>query len=80
MNQPCYHMSSLLDEALKEKYGQYSVYDPLESAKDAIDWTTFPPPVEGSVPKRYRQGWKAKYSSHNNGESAVSPEHVQPCG
>ena len=36
-------MSSLLDEALKEKYRQYFVNDPLAFAKEAIDWSAFPP-------------------------------------
>ena len=43
MDLPCYHISSLLDEALKEKYRQYFVNDPLAFAKEAIDWTRFPP-------------------------------------
>ena len=36
-------MSSLLDEALKEKYMTNAINDPLAFAKDAIDWTVFPP-------------------------------------
>ena len=36
-------MSDLYDTALKEKYRQYFVNDPLAFAKDAIDWTAFPP-------------------------------------
>ena len=36
-------MSSLLDEALKEKYRMNAINDPLAFAKDAIDWTAFPP-------------------------------------
>ena len=36
-------MSDLFDEALKEKYRQYFVNDPLAFAKNAIDWTAFPP-------------------------------------
>jgi hypothetical protein len=30
------------DAALKEKYKQYFVSDPLAFGKDAIDWTAFP--------------------------------------
>ena len=36
-------MSSLLDEALKEKYMTNAINDPLAFAKDAIDWSVFPP-------------------------------------
>ncbi len=36
-------MSDLFDTALKEKYRQYFVNDPLAFAKDAIDWAAFPP-------------------------------------
>ena len=36
-------MSSLLDEALKEKYRMTVINDPLAFAKDDIDWTAFPP-------------------------------------
>ena len=35
-------MSSLLDEALKEKYRISGIHDPLAYVKDAIDWTVFP--------------------------------------
>ncbi len=36
-------MSSLLDEALKEKYRLNAIHDPLAYMKDAIDWSMFPP-------------------------------------
>ena len=36
-------MSDLFDTALKEKYKQYFVNDPLAFAKDGLDWTVFPP-------------------------------------
>ncbi|MCL4330412.1 MAG: IS5 family transposase [Candidatus Thermoplasmatota archaeon] len=36
-------MSDLFDTALKEKYRQYFVNDPLAFARDAIDWSAFPP-------------------------------------
>ena len=36
-------MSSLLDEALKEKYRTNAINNPLAFAKDAIDWSVFPP-------------------------------------
>ena len=36
-------MSSLLDQALKEKYRMNAINDPLAFAKDGIDWTAFPP-------------------------------------
>ena len=36
-------MNSHLDEALREKYRQYFINDPLAFAKDAIDWSAFPP-------------------------------------
>ena len=36
-------MSDLFDTALKEKYRQYFVNDPLAFARDAIDWIAFPP-------------------------------------
>ena len=36
-------MSDLFDAALKEKYKQYFVNDPLAFAKEAIDWSAFPP-------------------------------------
>ncbi len=36
-------MSGLLDEALKEKYRMNAINDPLAFAKDAIDWSAFPP-------------------------------------
>ncbi|MCL5681109.1 MAG: hypothetical protein M1515_03565 [Candidatus Thermoplasmatota archaeon] len=32
-------MSSLLDEALKEKYRINGIHDPLAYMKDAIDWS-----------------------------------------
>ena len=35
-------MSSLLDEALKEKYRTNAINDPLAFAKDAVDWSVFP--------------------------------------
>ena len=35
-------MSSLLDEALKEKYRHSGIHDPLAYMKDAIDWSVFP--------------------------------------
>ena len=36
-------MSSLLDEALKEKYRTNAINDPLAIAKDAVGWSVFPP-------------------------------------
>ena len=36
-------MSNLLNEELKEKYRTNATNDPLAFAKDAIDWTAFPP-------------------------------------
>ena len=36
-------MSSLLDEALKEKYRMNAINDPLAFMKDAIDLSAFPP-------------------------------------
>jgi hypothetical protein len=36
-------MSSLLNEALKEKYRTNAINDPLAFAKDGRDWTVFPP-------------------------------------
>ena len=38
-------MSALLEEALKEKYRTNAINDPLAFAKDAIDWSAFPPPL-----------------------------------
>ena len=32
-------MSSLLDEALKEKYRTNAINDPLAFAKDTVDWS-----------------------------------------
>ena len=40
-------MSDLFDTALKEKYRQYFVNGPLAFAKDAIDWSVFPPLPKG---------------------------------
>ena len=42
MGCPCYWLSSLLDEALKEKYRTNAINDPLAFAKDAVDWSVFP--------------------------------------
>ena len=41
-------MSSLLGEALKGKYMTNAINDPLAFAKDAVDWSVFPP-LHGSV-------------------------------
>ena len=42
-------MSSLFDQALKEKYRMNAISDPLAFMKDAIDWGHISSPPEGSV-------------------------------
>ena len=36
-------MNDLFDEVLRERYRQCDVNDPLEFAKDSIDWNALPP-------------------------------------
>ena len=42
-------MSDLFDTALREKYRQYFVNDPLAFMKNAIDWSAFDPLLKESV-------------------------------
>jgi IS5 family transposase len=49
-------MSSLLDEALKEKYRLSGIHDPLAYMKDAIDWSVFPNLLEDLYHNQTDQG------------------------
>jgi len=39
-------MANILDEALREIYGERMYHDPPAFMKDAIDWNAFPPLLE----------------------------------
>ncbi len=49
-------MSSLLDEALKEKYRMNSINDPLAYMRDAIDWSVFSELLKGLYLNNTYQG------------------------